>query len=114
MGTALDSPRNRDSLIRAGIHYIVKSSRAKMPSSCWGHYGRVALLKVEAGIERVSMISPRARGVIEVVKTWEKLHLGKTERCAFERALREAENMAAALNKMALEARYGMQGHPTP
>jgi hypothetical protein len=69
-----------------------------MPNSCWGTYRRVALLEVEDGVDRVAMISWRARGVICIVRTWEKLNVGITERCAFNRALAEANKMAAKLN----------------
>lgn len=79
-------------------HYIVKSAAACMPASCWGRYARVAVLEIEDGVEDVAMISPRARGVLRVVQTWECLHVGRTERCALARALREAECMADELN----------------
>jgi hypothetical protein len=79
-------------------HYIVQDAAAAMPSSCKGRYRRVAVLLVEDGYEHVSMISQHARGVIRVVQTWEKRNVGKTERCAFERAYTEAVEMAKTLN----------------
>ena len=69
-----------------------------MPASCKGHYRRCAVLEVDDGIDAVSMISIRARGVRRVVRTWERRHAGKTRRCAFQRALAEARALAAALN----------------
>jgi len=82
--------------------YIVQSATANMPSSCWGRYGRVAVLEVDSMMRTsVSMISERARGVIRVVRTWEKLNIGKTERCAFERAIAAAEELAQELNEAA-------------
>ena len=79
--------------------YIIKSSAACMPSSCkYGPYRRIAVLEVEDGVESVKMISPRARGVKRVVQTWERLYAGKTDRCAFGRAWRYAENLVASLS----------------
>lgn len=79
-------------------HYIVADAAAQMPQSCWGVYRRVAILEVDQGLESVAMISFRARGVVRVVRTWERLHVGSTERCAYRLALREAEAEADALN----------------
>lgn len=47
------------------------------------------------------MISERARGVRRVVETWEKLHVGTTDQCAFRQALRSARSMARDLNERA-------------
>jgi hypothetical protein len=44
------------------------------------------------------MISPRARGVVRIVQTWERLHVGITERGAYQRALVEARALAERLN----------------
>lgn len=82
-------------------HYIVQDAAACMPSSCKGRYRRVAVLEVEDGVERASMISDRARDVIRVVETWEKLNVGSTDRCAFRVARREAETLAGRLNAVA-------------
>ena len=82
-------------------HYIVKDSAAKMPSSCWGRYRRVAVLEVADTVRDdrdVTAISENAKGVLRVVRTWERLRDGTTERCAFMRALREAQDVAEALN----------------
>lgn len=68
-----------------------------MPSTCWGRYARVAVLEVEVGTHP-TMISERARGVVRIVETWEKLNVGTSERCAYQRALAEAEELAADLN----------------
>ena len=43
------------------------------------------------------MISARARGVIRIVETWERLHIGRT-RGAYWDALEEAQAMAEKLN----------------
>jgi len=82
--------------------YIVMNSRTRMPPSCWGCYRRVAVVELDDDALRAGetprMISTRARGVRRIIQTWEKLHVGSTERSAFRRALREARAMAQALN----------------
>ena len=79
--------------------YIVISSSAQMPSSCRGQYRRVGVVELEPGVEGPpTMLSARSRQVKRVVETWENLNVGKTERCAYQRALREAEAMADRLN----------------
>jgi hypothetical protein len=77
--------------------FIVMDACAKMPNSCWGIYRRVAVLEVIEGTIP-AMISKRARGVVRVVATWEKLNVGKTDRCAFSKARAEARALAAQLN----------------
>ena len=72
--------------------FVVMSSCAHMPNSCWGTYRRVALVEVVAGA-KPKMISDRARGVVRVVQTWERLSVGSTARCAYRRALAEAEQL---------------------
>jgi len=79
-------------------HHIIQTASAHMPHSCWGVYRRVAVLRVDKGLESVSMISTRARGCHEVVETWEALNCGKTDRCAYSRALVEAEALVTELN----------------
>jgi len=79
--------------------FIVLTAAANMPASCWGRYGRVAVVELEPGTtEYPRMISDRARGVARVIQTWEKCNVGKTERSAFASALREAEALATELN----------------
>ena len=79
-------------------HYITQTATAHMPTNCWGRYGKVGVLEVEDGIDRVSMISDRARGAIRVVEVWDRQFWGKSNRCAFAIACREAEALAASLN----------------
>jgi predicted secreted protein len=78
--------------------YIVQTASAKMPSSCRGKYIRVAVLEVDDGIERASMISRAARGVRRVVQTWERCSVGKTARSASAQAIAEAQSLASELN----------------
>lgn len=80
--------------------YIVMDASACMPAGCWGRYRRVGVVEVEAGAE-LRMLSERSRGVVAVVQTWERLHHGTTDRCAYRIALAEAEALADALNKEA-------------
>jgi hypothetical protein len=78
-------------------HYIVQSASAAMPLSCKGRYRRVGVLRVEAELDHVSMISTRARGCHEVVRTWERLHADGVN-TAYGRALIEARAYCATLN----------------
>ncbi len=79
--------------------FIVKSSAARMPPNCWGTYRRVAVLEVVADAPEPRMISDRARGVVGIVRTWERLHVGSTARCAYQVAMMEAAELAAELNE---------------
>ena len=79
------------------MSYIVRTAAAKMPGSWKGTYRRVAVLEVEDGLVP-TMISTRAKGVRRIVRTWERLFVGKTERCEYRIALAEAEALAAKLN----------------
>jgi hypothetical protein len=81
--------------------YIVMTSKAAMPGSCRGNYRRVAVVQVlsydwNRGIQP-KMISERARGVYRVIDLGHH-SVGKTERCAYQRALVRAQAMAADLN----------------
>ena len=78
--------------------YIVKTATAKMPSSCKGRYGRVAVLEIDDPSVDPKMISERAKNVTRIVRTWERLFWGTSSRCAFSRALAEANRLAAELN----------------
>ncbi len=82
-------------------HFIVQTAAANMPASCWGRYGKVAVLEVDAGLEFVHAITDRSRGCHQVVAVWDRLNIGSTDRCAFAIAEDEAYNYAAALNKQA-------------
>lgn len=84
--------------------YIVLTAAAKMPSSCWGRYRRIAVVELDGTGVKPAMISERARGVRRIVETWERLHVGKTDRSAYSSAFAEATAKAAALNADAAEA----------
>ena len=77
--------------------YVVRVSSANMPGSCWGKYAHVAVMEVAPGT-MPTMISERAKGVVRIVRAWRSRNVGTTERCAFRRALAEANELAAKLN----------------
>jgi hypothetical protein len=81
----------------AKTHYMIKVAAANMGASCKGTYARVAVLEVEAGAEP-EMISERAKGVVRIVRTWEKRNVGNgSGKCAYSKALTEARAFAKAL-----------------
>lgn len=82
-------------------HYQVLTASAKMPGNCWGTYRRVALVEVASPAVVVKMISPRAKGVIRIVQTWERRNVGSSSRCAYQVAYRAALDLMAALNRSA-------------
>ena len=79
--------------------FVVKSSSAKQPSSRkWQHpRNRVAVMEVVPGT-MPKMISPRAVGVIRVIRVWEDLYTGPSDHCQYARAMREARLMAEHLS----------------
>lgn len=79
--------------------YVVVTSQECMPASCWGKYGRVAVMEMEETAPFPKMISPRARGCVRVVSTWNKRFWGASNRCALCRAQAEARRLAAELNR---------------
>jgi hypothetical protein len=77
--------------------YVVVTAAAKMPSSVRAPYRRVAVVELNQHYTshnlRPAMISHRARGVVRVVRTWERLH-ARGSNTAYARALKEAEALA--------------------
>ena len=97
------------------MSYIVMIANAKRRSGSWGAYRRVAVVEIddawlavermkaailrhEAGPTQPKAISERARGVVRIVETWERLRIGTTERSGYKIALRKAQALAQALN----------------
>ncbi len=77
--------------------YIVMTSSAHMPNSCWGRYRNVAVVEVDPGA-RPKMISERARGVRRIVWSATRLHAGsESPRTAYGKALARAEALVATL-----------------
>jgi hypothetical protein len=98
------------------VPWIVMTSSAKMPSSVKSAYRNVALVRLTeeyrlAGL-RPSMISTRARGVVEV-RHLGKHFVGRTPRGAYQIALAGAQEIADNLN--AAEAtRLALDGQNLP
>jgi len=80
--------------------YAVVTKSEKMPSSCWGKYRQVAVVELEPGYssDDVTMISERAKAVRRIVEHWGRLNVGISSRCAYARAVTEAEEICAQLN----------------
>jgi len=49
--------------------YIVKTSSAKMPNSCWGRYVHIAVLEVRDGVDWVDAIRLGPK-VNRIVQAW--------------------------------------------
>jgi hypothetical protein len=78
--------------------FIVMTSSAKVSGRAkqFGRYRNVAVLEIEPGT-RPAMISERARGVRRIVWRSGAVSVGKTDKCAYARAQREAESLVATL-----------------
>lgn len=77
--------------------YAIIISQAKMPATCWGRYYRIGLVRYPADGHTPKIIRGSSKRGHEVLRTWEKLNAGTTSRCAFERALAEAEEIRESL-----------------
>lgn len=94
--------------------WIVMTSAAKMPTSCWGQYRNVALVHIDQHYTATgkipAIISERARGVVRLSTMASAVirlghhNVGSTERCAYRRAIVLAEQRAQRLNNLAPEA----------
>lgn len=84
--------------------FIVLTASTTPAVNCWGKYQRVALVELDGTLPegaRPKMISERARGIARIHRTWENLNVGSTARCAFRRALSEAQELCSVLNQSA-------------
>ncbi len=78
--------------------YIVMTSSAHMPSSCWGRYINVAIVKLQEGfVGTPKMISTHARGVASIVRHYGPCHVGITDRCESAHILKVAKEEATRL-----------------
>jgi hypothetical protein len=77
--------------------YIVMRRAAKMPSSIKAPYARVGVVETDLQEGEPKMLSDRARGVVRIVRTWERLH-ARGVNTALARAIKEANTLAAQLN----------------
>jgi hypothetical protein len=79
--------------------YIVYTSTAAMPSSCWGRYRNVMVVGVNYYDYNRGFFPSNARQKqVRVARHLGHHCVGKTERCAYARACREAERIALELN----------------
>jgi hypothetical protein len=90
---------------------LVMHSSAKMPSSCWGRYRRVALVEwdpyavaARKGIpthkidwSRPTMIKAGTHNIVRIVRE-QNCNVGKTEKDAFSRCLGEYDSIANRVN----------------
>jgi len=87
--------------------WIAMSSSAKMPNSCRGTYRRVAVVQLSSWYTahglRPAMISERAKGVLRVLDLG-KHSVGLTDRCAFARTMKQAEEIAHIRNNVPCDA----------
>jgi len=91
------------------------TSSARMPNSCWGVYRNVSIVNVlhtdfNMG-KRPKMLSGRAKSIIKrggagQSGVWHlgRYSVGKTARCAYQRAIASAQVECNRLNSMAPEA----------
>jgi hypothetical protein len=78
--------------------FIVMTAAAHMPSSCKGTYRRIAVVETDLPYgQKPKFIGDRAKGTVRVVKTWERLNCGTSPRCAYARAMREANELLTSL-----------------
>lgn len=85
-------------MIYKDTEFLVLSSAARMPGRFSSRYRRVGVVEALAGAPRPKMLSARARGVVRVVQTWERLHVGRTPRAAYQAALADAHRLATRAN----------------
>ena len=76
--------------------YTLLTAGAKMPSSCMGIYKRIGIVEHDENHTPTQIRDTKKQRIIE---TWEKLSVGKTERCAFQIALKDAQKKLEKLNK---------------
>jgi len=82
--------------------FIVMSKRAEMPNSCMGgcNYYRVAVVEIDPSHgKEPAMISKRAKGVVSILKIWEKTYKGTTSKSSYYKALEEATKIVSMLNE---------------
>ena len=87
----MSTPQTRFVVMTSSAHV---SQRLRRYGGAWRN---VAVVEVE-GDDMPSMISERARGVVRVVTHYGARRVGKTERGDYQRAMAEAQDLAARLN----------------
>ena len=88
---------------RYTFHVLVSS--ASMPNNCKGTYKRVAVLRVDHHEREVGYTPKTIREIrgVEIMRTWERLNVGKTDACAYRVALSEADTYAEECRREAAE-----------
>ena len=79
--------------------FIIMTSSAHMPHNCYGRYGNVAVVEVAVMGKMPKAIDERHKSIASIPFYRGKLNMGKTEKCAFRRALATATRLAAELNQ---------------
>jgi len=69
------------------MKYIVMTSAAKMPVGCWGRYRNVAVVAYKSDTPPRTIRNTRTA---QIVLHYGPQHVGRTERCAYQRALAKA------------------------
>ena len=80
---------------------IVYTSSASMPSSCNGHYRKVYVIDVPYWLAWQKDYKPRAvnaKEVLRLIRDFGPQSVGKTERCAYQQAIKHATELAYQYN----------------
>ena len=77
--------------------WVVMTSTAKMPSSCWGRYRNIILVKVEDPENPPPRADRRIKAILQMHHLG-PYHVGLTDRDAYTKAYRSAVERAAKLN----------------
>lgn len=79
--------------------FVIRTSSAKMPSSCRGRYRHIAVMEMQEDAPDPAQISLRAKGCIRIVRQWNNQHVGQPGgRSEYYRAMAEAEALVNQLN----------------
>lgn len=82
--------------------WIVMTASAHMPQSCKGRYRKIALVELKSSWDARPYNQPKAidsrNSKIARIIQMGNHSVGKTERCAYARVLKEAERRASELN----------------
>jgi hypothetical protein len=79
------------------------TASAHMPSSCKGRYRKIALVEVADPADMPARIDVRDHRVLQVIQEG-NYHVGKTKRCAYQRALEDAQVECERLNAVKEDA----------
>lgn len=80
------------------LKYHVITSAAKMPGSVHARYRNVAIVAVADDHPDHRPVQIRDTSTTKVLMVERRLHVGKTERGAFQRAVARYERLAASMN----------------